>query len=93
MPGWSAVTGVGAFWVWVTCVNMSPCHGIPRLVLAGRHAGFSDRPIVDSLSAALAMTPADIAILPLGRGSNLLLPDTGFDGMVIDLGDLKELAY
>ncbi len=44
-----------------------------------------------SLSAALAMMPADIAILPLGRGSNLLLPDTGFDGMVIDLGDLKTL--
>jgi len=44
-----------------------------------------------SLSAALAMTPADIAILPLGRGSNVLLPDIGFDGMVIDLGDLKTL--
>lgn len=44
-----------------------------------------------TLSAALAMTPADIAILPLGRGSNLLLPDTGFDGMVIDFSDLKAL--
>jgi UDP-N-acetylmuramate dehydrogenase len=45
----------------------------------------------DSLAAALSMTPADIAILPLGRGSNLLLPDTGFDGLVIDLNDLKGL--
>lgn len=45
----------------------------------------------DSLAAALAMTPADIAILPLGRGSNMLLPDTGFDGMVIDLANLKAL--
>jgi UDP-N-acetylmuramate dehydrogenase len=44
-----------------------------------------------TLASALAMTPADIAILPLGRGSNLLLPDTGFDGMVIDLGNLKAL--
>jgi UDP-N-acetylmuramate dehydrogenase len=44
-----------------------------------------------SLSAALAMTPADVAILPLGRGSNLLLPDTGFDGMVIDFSALKDL--
>lgn len=47
----------------------------------------------DSLAAALAMTPADIAILPLGRGSNMLLPDTGFDGLVIDLGDLKSLNF
>jgi UDP-N-acetylmuramate dehydrogenase len=47
----------------------------------------------DSLAAALAMTPADIAILPLGRGSNMLLPDTGFDGMVIDLSDLKNLNF
>jgi len=45
----------------------------------------------DSLAAALAMTPAGVDILPVGRGSNLLLPDTGFDGMVIDLSDLKDL--
>ena len=45
----------------------------------------------DSLAAALAMTPADIAVLPLGRGSNMLPPDTGFDGMVIDLANLKTL--
>jgi UDP-N-acetylmuramate dehydrogenase len=44
-----------------------------------------------TLAAALAMIPADIAILPLGRGSNLLLPDSGYDGMVIDLGNLKAL--
>jgi len=45
----------------------------------------------DALAAALAMTPADIAILPLGRGSNMLLPDTGFDGLVVDLSELKGL--
>ena len=44
-----------------------------------------------SLALALALIPNDVAILPLGRGSNMLLPDSGFDGVVIDLGSLSEL--
>ena len=44
-----------------------------------------------SLALALALIPDDIAILPLGRGSNMLLPDSGFDGVVVDLGSLNEL--
>jgi len=44
-----------------------------------------------SLALALALIPNDIAILPLGRGSNMLLPDSGFDGVVVDLGSLSEL--
>lgn len=44
-----------------------------------------------SLALALALIPDEIAILPLGRGSNMLLPDSGFAGMVVDLGSLNEL--
>ncbi len=44
-----------------------------------------------SLLAALAVIPANIRILPLGRGSNMLIPDTGFDGLIIDLSDLNQL--
>jgi len=32
-----------------------------------------------------------VAILPLGRGSNLLISDSGFDGVVIDLGMLHSI--
>ncbi len=43
------------------------------------------------LISARQVIPADIRILPLGRGSNMLIPDTGFDGLVIDLSDVNEL--
>jgi len=46
---------------------------------------------IDSLSAAMLCIPADVALLPLGRGSNLLPPDSGFDGVVIDLGNLNHI--
>lgn len=37
---------------------------------------------------AMPMIPAKLPRLPLGRGSNLLVHDAGFDGIVIDLGEL-----
>lgn len=39
-----------------------------------------------ALGKALPLFPHDMPILPLGRGSNLLIPDQGFHGVVIDLG-------
>ncbi len=45
----------------------------------------------DALVEAVRIVPADLVILPLGRGSNMLVPDTGFDGMVLDLSDLNDL--
>ncbi|MDQ6956507.1 MAG: UDP-N-acetylmuramate dehydrogenase [Mariprofundaceae bacterium] len=48
----------------------------------------NDKP---SLSQALPVIPENINILPLGRGSNLLVPDHGVDGMVIDLGLLNNI--
>jgi len=44
-----------------------------------------------SLITAMQACPADVVILPLGRGSNMLVPDTGFDGFVVDLSDLNEI--
>jgi len=45
----------------------------------------------DALCAAMLCIPTGIALLPLGRGSNLLPPDTGFDGVVLDLSNLNHI--
>jgi len=44
------------------------------------------------LAKALRIIPEDIRILPLGRGSNLLITDDGFDGVVLDFGDLSDIT-
>ena len=44
-----------------------------------------------ALVAAMRLAPADVPILPLGRGSNLLPPDEGFPGLVLDMGELSAL--
>lgn len=44
-----------------------------------------------STAAAMKAIPAGIAILPLGRGSNLLVSDDGFPGVVLDLSALKDI--
>jgi len=44
-----------------------------------------------ALLDAMNLCPADIRILPLGRGSNMLIPDTGYDGLVVDLSDLNTI--
>jgi UDP-N-acetylmuramate dehydrogenase len=50
------------------------------------------RPAGESeLVRAMALIPADIPILPLGRGSNMLIPDAGYNGLVLDLSELSEL--
>ncbi len=48
-------------------------------------------PDVAALQQALRCLPPTLALLPLGRGSNLLIADEGFDGLVIDTGALREL--
>ncbi len=45
-----------------------------------------------SMIASMQLLPAGIAMLPLGRGSNMLISDAGFDGIVIDLGQLNRVA-
>ncbi|MDQ6978929.1 MAG: hypothetical protein Q9M09_01990, partial [Mariprofundaceae bacterium] len=43
------------------------------------------------LQQAMASIPLDIPLLPLGRGSNLLIADSGYDGLVLDIGGLQSL--
>jgi len=44
-----------------------------------------------AVTAAMLNCPADVSILPLGRGSNMLIPDNGYDGLVIDLSALNAI--
>lgn len=41
-----------------------------------------------ALSSAVALCPEDVPILPLGRGSNMLVPDFGINALVVDLSEL-----
>jgi len=41
---------------------------------------------------AVKQIPADVPLLPLGRGSNLLVPDAGFAGLVMDLSRLSDIS-
>jgi len=42
--------------------------------------------------ACMQCVPSDISLLPLGRGSNLLIPDNGFPGLVMDLSCLSDIS-
>jgi len=44
-----------------------------------------------AIISAMQCIPADVPLLPLGRGSNLLVPDEGFAGVVLDAGKLNEI--
>lgn len=46
---------------------------------------------IEGLQQAMARIPTDIALLPLGRGSNVLIADHGFDGLVLDVRKLREI--
>lgn len=44
-----------------------------------------------SLLSALPLIPASTLIMPMGRGSNLLVPDQGIDGLIMDLSHLDTI--
>jgi len=44
------------------------------------------------LIQSLPLIPGQLPLLPLGRGSNLLITDGGFPGMVVDLGSLSKIS-
>ncbi|MDX8404881.1 MAG: UDP-N-acetylmuramate dehydrogenase [Mariprofundus sp.] len=50
----------------------------------------SDR---DALVNAIELCPADVSLLALGRGSNILIPDSGLNALVVDLSDLNALLF
>ncbi len=47
----------------------------------------------DALAQAMVLCPADVSILPLGRGSNMLVPDIGIHALVLDLSDLNAFHF
>jgi len=46
----------------------------------------------ESVVRAVKCVPSGVPLLPLGRGSNLLVPDEGFAGLVVDLSHLSEIS-
>ena len=70
-----------------------PMAGHTTLAVGGPARWFFRPADRNALIAAIKACPADVVILPLGRGSNMLIPDTGFDGFVIDLSDLDDISF
>lgn len=47
----------------------------------------------EALARAVRICPAELSILPLGRGSNMLVPDGGLNTLVIDVSELNTLIF
>ncbi|MDQ6990478.1 MAG: UDP-N-acetylmuramate dehydrogenase [Mariprofundaceae bacterium] len=59
----------------------------------GGNARFYFKPkSIEALQQSLPIIPQDMELFVLGRGSNLLISDNGFDGLILDLGCLQSLA-
>ncbi|OIO68158.1 MAG: UDP-N-acetylenolpyruvoylglucosamine reductase [Zetaproteobacteria bacterium CG12_big_fil_rev_8_21_14_0_65_55_1124] len=74
-----------------TCTENEPLSGHTTLGVGGPARWFFRPDNQDALCAAMLCIPADIPLLPLGRGSNLLPPDSGFPGVVLDLSSLNHI--
>ena len=58
----------------------------------GGHARWVFRPFEQkALVEAMVLIPSSITILPLGRGSNVLIADKSIDVLVMDLSDVDDL--
>lgn len=66
----------------------------PRTTLGvGGEAAWLFRPSDKAdLIAAMPLIPEDVMLFPLGRGSNVLIADSGIDGLVLDLGGINSLT-
>jgi len=66
----------------------------PRTTLGvGGEAAWLFRPSDKAdLIAAMRLIPEEIMLFPLGRGSNVLIADSGIDGLVLDLGGMNTLT-
>ncbi len=53
---------------------------------------FAEPNDLEELRSILAVTPADMERVVLGRGSNVVVSDAGFDGLVIKLGSQFSVA-
>ncbi|MBL4774995.1 MAG: UDP-N-acetylmuramate dehydrogenase [Mariprofundus sp.] len=75
-----------------TLIEHEPMARHTTLMVGGAARWFfrpDDRAAVIS---AVLNCPADVPILPLGRGSNMLIPDAGYNGLVIDLSGLNAIV-
>ena len=73
------------------CSEQEPMHRRTTLAVGGPARWFFRPHDQAGVVAAMQACPADVPVLPLGRGSNMLLPDAGFDGLVMDLAELNQL--
>ncbi|MCF6208501.1 MAG: FAD-binding protein, partial [Ghiorsea sp.] len=66
----------------------------PRTTLGvGGEAAWLFRPSDKAnLIAAMSLIPESVMLFPLGRGSNVLIADSGIDGLVLDLGGINTLT-
>jgi len=73
------------------CTEHEPLSGHTTLGVGGPARWYFRPDNQESLCAAMLCIPPDISLLPLGRGSNLLPPDSGFPGVVLDLSNLNHI--
>jgi len=66
----------------------------PRTTLGvGGAAAWLFRPEAkQGMAAAMKLLPEDIPLFPMGRGSNVLIADSGISGVVLDLGSLGAIV-
>jgi len=74
-----------------TCIENEPLSGHTTLGVGGPARWFFQPNDQAALCTAMRCIPMDIPLLPLGRGSNLLPPDSGFPGVVLDLSSLNRI--
>jgi len=86
MSGWLAtLQGYGA------CRENEPLSAHTTLGVGGPARWFFRPDNQAALCSAMSCIPEEIAVLPLGRGSNLLPPDSGFSGVALDLSHLNHV--
>ena len=71
------------------CIENEPMSRHATLGVGGRARWFFRPQSCETLAEAMSVIPEELPVLPLGRGSNLLVPDAGFDGLVVDVGELQ----
>jgi len=74
-----------------TCTENEPMSAHTTLGVGGPARWFFRPDNQAALSTAMICIPMQIPLLPLGRGSNLLPPDSGFPGVVLDLSSLNHM--
>ncbi len=74
-----------------TCIENEPLAAHTTLGVGGPARWFFQPDDQEALRTAMVCIPAEVPILPLGRGSNLLPTDDGFPGVVMDLSGLSHI--